>query len=131
MRTSFAFKRMNSEWMEALYEAPRIEEIKAGMRSLICEIAILGHPEIRRHPNIVSIQGICWDVLPSGNVWPVIVLEKSRLGDLEHFVHSKRGMPMSIHHRMKLCADVVVALGDMQSCCMITSKLLERFLKFC
>jgi len=31
-------------------------------RTLISEVSILGHPAIRNHTNVVTLEGICWDI---------------------------------------------------------------------
>ncbi len=68
------------------------EEIQT-WRVLLAEISILSHPTIRRHPNVVNIEGICWDVTADeGKVWPVLVSEKTGHGDLKRFMTKGAGI---------------------------------------
>lgn len=55
IRMTFAFKRLK----HPLHG----EQESRNLRALIAEISILGHPAIRPHPNIITIEGICWDVI--------------------------------------------------------------------
>lgn len=82
--------------------------------ALVSEISILGHPLIRYHQNIVNIEGICWELpLASEKVWPVLILEKSQLGDLQSFICSEEGRMLSFEERLSLCTDVGSALSTM------------------
>jgi hypothetical protein len=85
--------------------------------ALVSEISILGHPLIRHHQNIVNLEGICWELpLASQKVWPVLVLEKSQLGDLQSFICSEQGRKISFEERLGLCTDVGSALKTMHQC---------------
>lgn len=84
-------------------------------RALTCEICILGHPAIREHPNIIRLEGICWDVSSNDKVWPVLVFERTNHGNLATFLLSDVGKSAGIHSRMKICADVTRALAVMHS----------------
>jgi hypothetical protein len=112
LQTSFAFKRFTSpRQAETLVDETDI------FRALVAEILVLGHPSIRRHPNIVELVGICWDVIgETGKVWPVLVFEKAMYGDLENFMRQDRETGL-LHWegRLKLCADVGRAVADMHS----------------
>lgn len=44
---------------------------------------------------------------------PVLVFEKSHLGDLYSFARSGRGKGLSIESKLKICADVGIAIRDM------------------
>ena len=111
---AFAFKKIkDAEWIENIYETQRPEEVKTRFRALISEISVLGHPSVREHPNIISLLGVCWDILPSGCVWPVLVFERTALGDLWSFVESDEGKIISTEVRLKLCADVATAVRDL------------------
>lgn len=101
IQTSFAFKRFDHTG-----QSNPLQETAQ-------EMAILGHPFIRDHPHIVQLIGICWDIPQDDQVWPVLVFEKSHLGDLYHFVHSGKGKDLSLKNRLKICADVGIAIRDM------------------
>lgn len=82
--------------------------------TLINEITVLSQPFVRGHPNIAQLQGICWDISPDDKPWPVLVFEKSHLGDLHHFARHG-GRDMTFHERLKLCVDIGRAVADMHS----------------
>ncbi|KAI1128864.1 hypothetical protein F5Y10DRAFT_239748 [Nemania abortiva] len=107
--TSFAFKAYHT----------RNQTEEQVFRTLITEITVLSQPFVREHPNISQLQGICWDISPQDDKpWPVLVFEKSHLGDLYHFV-SHGGRDMTFHERLKLCVDVGRAIVDMHSNCIV------------
>lgn len=114
LQMSFAFKIFkDAAWIDAIDESQRPKQIKTSFQVLISEISVLGHPSVREHPNIISLLGICWDILPSGCVWPVLVFERAALGDLWIFAESEEGKNISIETRLKLCADVATAVRDL------------------
>lgn len=108
LQLSFAFKRIH---LERLCPC----DYRNAFRTLISEVLVLGHPVIRRHPNIIRLQGICWDVRPD-KVWPVLVFKKSQYGDLKRFMTSEPGEQMGIKDRLKLCRDIAAAILSMHSC---------------
>jgi len=114
LHTSFAFKRVADRQKD--------EESKGRIfHVLINEIIVLGHTLIRKHPYIVELQGICWDVPSDDKVWPVLVFEKSQYGDLYNFATLPVGRGLCISKRLKLCMDVGTAISDMHC----NSRLLE------
>ena len=108
IQASFAFKRFHHHraWNEAeFYEI------------LIAEISILGNSSIRDHPNIVRIEGICWDILAEQRkVYPVIVTRKAPHGNLDVFMTRGEGRNLSFESRLGLCYDIGFALRDMHLC---------------
>ena len=45
---------------------------------LISEVLILSQPPIKNHPNIVDLEGICWEIKPwTEKAVPVLVFEKA------------------------------------------------------
>lgn len=86
---------------------------RIAFRALMSEIAILGHPFIKRHPNIVALYGICWDVLPEGGVWPVLVFEKAQMGNLKEFIRSDQGKSITFAEKLKICVDISAAIKYM------------------
>ncbi|RWA05249.1 hypothetical protein EKO27_g9853 [Xylaria grammica] len=48
-------------------------------------------------------------------VWPVLVFEKSRYGDLFSFAHSEEGRELDIHDRLALCGQIGRAVARMHS----------------
>jgi hypothetical protein len=78
------------------------------------EITVLGQSSTRNHPNVVQLQGICWDVSEE-KVWPALVFEKSDYGDLSTFYGSSSGRQLSTNQRLKICIDVGKAIFYMHS----------------
>ena len=114
LQMSFAFKIVkDAVWIDEIDETQRLKEMKTGFQVLISEILVLGHPSVREHPNIVSLLGICWDILPSCRVWHLLVFERTALGDLWSFAGSEEGKNISIETRLKLCADVATSVRDL------------------
>jgi Protein tyrosine and serine/threonine kinase len=111
VQISFAFKRIKQS------RQARLDESKI-FQDLILEIAVLGNEVIRNHPNIIRLEGICWDIQPGEEkIWPVLVFEKSQYGDLEKFANSDRGKIMRFEDRLRLCVDIGTAIKDIYSCC--------------
>jgi hypothetical protein len=107
LQTSFAFKCVSKKQKR---ETPKAEILQ----TLISEVTVLSHHLLREHPNIVELQGICWDV-SADEVWPVFVFEKTQFGDLYTFLQLPVGRDLSITERLKLCVDVGSAIIDMHS----------------
>ena len=97
--------------------------------SLIAEISILSHPSIRESPNIVRLEGICWEILSEGQVFsregpfdntrggvvPVLVFEKAKYGDLRNFMTYNLGRSLVLKDRLQLCIDIARAVEEMHS----------------
>jgi hypothetical protein len=121
--TNFAFKRVAEK---DKLDKPE-EEI---FRRLINEIIMLRHLAVQAHPNILELQGLCWDIPskehnnaesrppnPPDNVrvWPVFVFEMSHFEDLYHFASRPIGRELGINERWKICLDIGSAIAYMQS----------------
>ena len=77
-----------------------------GFLPMMSEVLILSQPPIRNHPNIVDLEGICWEIKPSTEkAVPVLVFEKASW-DLQQFMNVRESMDMSFENRVKICADV-------------------------
>jgi hypothetical protein len=109
LHTSFAFKKL--EYLENA----RIGEREI-YQALISEITILGQESLRTHPNIKPLLGACWDMRLNGRVWPVLVSERSSLGNLDQFMESTEGRSLSFAARLKICNGVALAIRDMHNC---------------
>ena len=108
IQMSLAFKRLKDK------EKP--EKTEAEIFQLLSnEITVLAHPSIQEHPNIVKLQGICWDISLDGKVWPVLVFEKSHFDNLYSFTTRPVGKELGIHHRLKLCIDIGEVIIEMHS----------------
>jgi hypothetical protein len=111
LQMSFAFKRLVSTGPAQL----EMDETE-NFRALIAEISILGHPSMRDHPNIIRLEGICWDLVSgSDKVWPVLVFEKSQHGDLQAFMGRAEGKRLTLGERLNICANIALAVMDMHS----------------
>ena len=83
---------------------------------MVCrEIFAFGHPYIRNHPNVAQLQGLCWDISTDSKVWPVLVFEKSPLGDFHDFLESPVGRNLDAARSLKLCLDVGTAIMDLHA----------------
>lgn len=100
VQTSFAFKRFDHAKCDPF-------------RETVQEMVILSHPIVRDHPHIVKLLGICWDIPQDDKVWPVLVFEKTHLGDLYHFARFGRGKDLSLEDKLKICTDIGIAIRDM------------------
>ena len=107
LQTSFAFKCVSNKQKRKFPKAKIFGTI-------INEIFVLGHPLLRRHPNIIELQGVCWDIT-SSEVWPVLVFEKSQFGDLYNFMTMPVGRDLTTLQRIDLCVDFGSAIMDMHS----------------
>lgn len=116
----FAFKRVSDE--------DKLNKLKEEIyRCLINEMMVLCHPAIWSHPNIVELQGICWDILAEENennteaesfsssdndkIWPVLVFEKAQFGDLYYFAKLPIGRELGISKRLEICLEIGSALA--------------------
>ncbi|KAK6519439.1 hypothetical protein TWF281_003273 [Arthrobotrys megalospora] len=101
------FKRTQSEI--------RYEDPAKIFRSVLSEVYILGHPVVREHPNINSLQGICWETI-NGRPWPVLIFKQAPYGDLGQFMRTEAGMKLRFEDKIKLCWEIGNALHLMHHC---------------
>ena len=114
IQTGFAFKRSYSPTAATSYTP---HEVDTSLRTLVSELLVLENPLIRCHPNIIDLQGICWEVkADSEDVWPVLVFERAQLGDLQMFMDSEDGRNSSFDTRIELCIGIAKAIMIMHSC---------------
>lgn len=109
LESSFAFKVFE-------YSDNAAKDERDVYRALISEITVLGQSSLRKHPNIKPVLGVCWDPREDGRVWPVLVSEKSRCGNLQEFMESEEGRGLSFEARLKICAGIARAIRDMHNC---------------
>ena len=108
LQTTFAFKRLKRS-------RSSVEEAQY-WRTLVAEILILGSHAVRKHRNIANIEGICWDVVSGGKkVWPVLVFEKTRHGDLGMFMSSEVGRKLGFQERLAILCDIALAIRDLHT----------------
>jgi hypothetical protein len=114
LQTSFAFKRTHSPMAATPYTS---YEVDPNLRALFSELLVLENPLIRRHPNIIDLQGICWDIKSEGeDVRPVLVFERAQLGDLQMFLDSEDGRNSLFDTRIELCIEIAKAIMTMHNC---------------
>jgi hypothetical protein len=102
---SFVFKRLAivEGWLGG--HSPNLS-------SSMIELAILRHRNVRKHPNIIDLYGICWEVNPvEDRILPVLVLEKAQYGDLFGFRNTHEGKNLSLEMKLSLCAQVAEGLA--------------------
>lgn len=107
LQTSFAFKRFQPRTQGTNIQIP-----KSGIfQALMNELLVLGCPTVRNHPNIIRLEGICWDVSScDDNILPVLVFQKARYGDLYEFMKHELGGNLTFEARIGLCADIAAAV---------------------
>ncbi|KAF8534369.1 hypothetical protein BDD12DRAFT_896064 [Trichophaea hybrida] len=78
--------------------------------AMISEVLILSQPTIAKHPNIINLEGVCWEIKSETNeAVPVLVFEKAAW-DLKQFINTEESMNLSIDDRLKICSDIGNAL---------------------
>ena len=108
LQITFAFKRIKLPW-SAFAET-------RNWSALVAEIVILGHPAFRHHPNVVTIEGICWDIVNGGKrVWPVLVFKKTHHGDLKRFMTLGPGIELDFKNRLDMLLDIALAVRDLHA----------------
>jgi hypothetical protein len=104
-RLSFAFKRLAdpNDRPDTQYQS---------LRSSMTELAILRHGNIRKHPNIIDLEGVCWEVNPSSDcILPVLVFEKAHRGSLLEFRDSEDWKNFSVEGKLGFCKQIVKAIS--------------------
>lgn len=107
---SFAFRQFRPVDAEASDEAR-----PQAYHALIREVSILKHPEIRENPCALTLEGVCWDVSREDEVWPVLIFEKSRHGNLREFLGSSTGRQANLEDIMSLWFDVATTIMYMHA----------------
>lgn len=109
--TSYAFKNLNPN-----RQAQMIIEERRQFRALTMELSILGYLPIRQHRSFVTLEGIGWDISPeSGAIWPFLIFERAKHGDLCTFMRQRVGREMSFKQRLSLCHDIGDAVSIMHA----------------
>ncbi|KAL9075020.1 MAG: hypothetical protein Q9161_001951 [Pseudevernia consocians] len=103
LETEFAFKRFTFPGSEEPDEAQII-------RAAMIEILALSHPALRDHQNILKLHGVCWEISSENLFRPVLVVEKTSLGDLGRFM-SEHGSAVDGNTRVEMCVDVIRAVA--------------------
>ena len=134
---SFAFKR---PCIRSWFDIEEFEE--RVLPCLMDEISILGHARIRRHPNIIDLEGICWEIVARKGmrmsreipvdfstgyqgIVPVLVFQKSKYGDLYHFMMQGGGTELGFSDTIDICIDIARAIAEMHSQGRLSTEVIE------
>jgi hypothetical protein len=112
----FVFKRIHRPGISGA-------DKRADLEAIFSEILVLGHPVIRNHPNIITLEGICFEDArsfenpeePTVYAWPVLVLRKSHHLDLRKFFAKSQGN-LRFAERLKICGEIANAILLMHAC---------------
>ncbi|KAI4251527.1 MAG: hypothetical protein LQ352_004797 [Teloschistes flavicans] len=100
---SFAFKRLKVQGDDT-------DEQRQSFEGAIKELAILTDLDIAREANIVTIEGICWEVNPlNPYISPVLVFEKAHYGNLSIFRDSGRWEQVPLEGRLTIWKQIAGA----------------------
>lgn len=103
--TGFAFKRTS--------QYPHQNGVNEGLglyEILTIELMILRQQAVCDHPNIVNLEGICWEVTKANEVYPVLLFEKGNWGDLGSFAHGLQGGYCTFNAKLGFCIDIAKGL---------------------
>ena len=93
----------------------RFHDPDDGFSPIMSEVLILSQPPIQKHPNIVDLEGICWEIEPrTEKAVPVLIFEKAPW-DLRRFMNVREGMDMVFEGRLKICAEVGGAIAALHA----------------
>ena len=113
---SFAYKRFSRRPIGD-GTLTRGERLHLLYKAMICELIVLHHRELYDHPNIVKLEGICWEVVKEFNeIWPVLVLRKADLGSLDNFLTRPESKDLEFPGLVIICGEVAKALRIMHLC---------------
>ena len=91
-------------------------------KALISEVLVLAQPAFVNHPNILKLEGLCWEVSPTDHdVLPVLVFEKAQYGDLRRFLSDPDSQKLPFQDRIRICIDIGNAISSMHA----SRKILE------
>lgn len=97
---SFAYKRMKTSGLQ---------DVGSAYQHAISEVRALTMPRVRAHPNVVNLEGVCWETLGMMAV-PVLVFPKAEYGNLRTFMESGPGQALPLRGRKSMCTDIANAL---------------------
>jgi hypothetical protein len=112
---SFAFKRFHRVNPDPQLTDRKFRSLQ--FDAMISEMVVLRCPEVYDHPNAIHLEGICWEVVrPSGEVWPVLVFQKAKLGDLRRALTLPEAKDIDLDRKIAICGEVAKALRIMHQC---------------
>lgn len=84
-------------------------------KQILLEVRALLHEQIRYHPNVVRLLGLCWGTAQGmRTVFPVLVLEYAEFGTLSDLQVNSEPFPFTV--KKKLCHDVSKGLSILHAC---------------
>lgn len=111
--TSLAFKRF-TDYSDAL-DCPSPAHISAAYAAFTKEIVILSHPVVYQHPNLVNLEGVCWEIVED-EIRPVLVFRKALEGNLRKFLASQPEGELDLESRFQICGEIARGLGTLHRC---------------
>lgn len=110
---SFAYRRA-SNWRGGPEGSPDGEQ---DFEAAMMELTILSHTPIEEHDNIITLEGISWEVVPEeSRIMPVFVYERMPHGDLWRFRNSPEYKNLGLNNKLALCLDMGEGLLALHSC---------------
>lgn len=107
------------------------QTFRTRIEAMMLELRALAHEPIRKHQNIVNIQGITWETDPftTERHWPVFIIERATRGTLQDFFREEADICLTL--RFELALDVIAGLEVIHACGIIHGDLkLENVLVF-
>lgn len=112
LQKSLAFKRPKAgQGTRSSVSPGNSMNLDGEYRNLSSEILVLCCENVRHHPNIITIEAVCWDYNEkTGLAWPVLIFDRAEESDLETFMNTSQGLCMNNRKRLELCQDVALAM---------------------
>ena len=109
-KISFAFKRFN-QFSDSLPSLSNHDELLLKYNAILSEVVTLMHSEIYRHPNVVNLEGLCWEILSdSAQIRPVLVFRKADGGSLDKFISRHEAKSLSFADKIHICGEIAKGL---------------------
>lgn len=101
------FKRV--KW-ESEPDPGNTSEYVLNYMALVSEVWALTQPALHDHPNVINIEGICWEFLGgTQKVSPVLLFRRAEFGDLRQFM-DLHGKKISLLQRLDICLQIAKGL---------------------
>lgn len=126
---SYAFKRLIAPIFASAEEEAHF--IHVAYSALICEVSLLATDGLKQHPNIIKLEGICFQVNETQGskiqVWPVLIFEKAEWSTLGEFLfRCELGEGLDRDLRVDLFLQILGAVGFMQGGCLSRRPSIEE-----
>ena len=107
---SLAFKRLNG-FLDRDSNRSDTEPSLSPFDAMLSEILVLSSPSIYDHPNVVNLEGLCWEIVKeTEDVWPVMVFRKADSGNLPKFLSRPEALGLDSEDLISLCGEVAKGL---------------------